>query len=98
MLKRMSISFFLICASYCLLALAFPVQMAQKKAVAQKGGAAEKHYRLGVASLEAQQYDRAQAELEEALKLRPEFAEASEALGLVQARKGDLKLAVQLFR
>jgi len=51
-------------------------------------GYAQGHYQLGLAHERAEEHDRAAAELEEALKLRPRFPEARNALGVTLINEG----------
>ena len=63
--------------------------LSQRKTIS----AAEYHFNNGIAFLEKQQPDRAIIELNAAIKLKPNFAEAHNALGLAFARKGNPKAA-----
>jgi tetratricopeptide (TPR) repeat protein len=61
-------------------------------------GYAQGHYQLGVALEGADEHDRAAAELEEAVRLRPDLAEAQNALGVALINAGQVEKGAAHFR
>jgi tetratricopeptide (TPR) repeat protein len=61
------------------------------------GGSAESHYRQGVDHLKAGDKTRAAEAFREAIRLRPEWAEAQHQLGTIYYESGDYKNAANAF-